>query len=97
VPDRIEGVLRSDRVLRCAAEIESRMLHRSLGVLEGEPATQPVDSRKGVESLILIVRDVFGNDRLTGHLFIFFSMRRDRVRIVKESSLRRRSRRPSSR
>lgn len=45
-------------------------------------ATQPVDGRKGVDSLMVIVRDVFGHDPLSGHLFIFFSMRRDRVRIV---------------
>jgi len=45
-------------------------------------ATHPVDGRKGVDSLMVIVRDVFGQDPLSGHLFIFFSMRRDRVRIV---------------
>jgi transposase len=28
------------------------------------------------------VRDVFRHDPLTGHLFAFFSKRRDRVRIV---------------
>ena len=45
-------------------------------------ATQPVYGRKGVDSLMVIVRDVFGQDPLSGHLFVFFSMRRDRVRIV---------------
>lgn len=45
-------------------------------------ATQPVDGRKGADSLMVIVRDVFGKDPLSGHLFVFFSMRRDRVRIV---------------
>lgn len=45
-------------------------------------ATQPVDGRKGVDSLMVIVRDIFGHDPLSGHLFIFFSMRRDRVRVV---------------
>ncbi len=45
-------------------------------------ATQPVDGRKGADSLMVIVRDVFGQDPLSGHLFIFFSRRRDRVRIV---------------
>jgi transposase len=29
-----------------------------------------------------LVRDVFRHDPLSGHLFIFFSMRSDRVRIV---------------
>jgi transposase len=45
-------------------------------------ATQPVDGRKGADSLMVIVRDVFGHDPLTGHLFVFFSRRCDRVRIV---------------
>jgi len=45
-------------------------------------ATQPVDGRKGIDSLMVIVRDVFGHDPLSGHLFIFFSKRCDRVRIV---------------
>jgi transposase len=45
-------------------------------------ATEPVDGRKGADSLMVIVRDVFGHNPLSGHLFIFFSMRRDRVRIV---------------
>jgi transposase len=45
-------------------------------------ATQPVDGRKGADSLMVIVRDVFRNDPLAGHLFVFFSKRCDRVRIV---------------
>ena len=45
-------------------------------------ATQPVDGRKGADSLMVLVRDVFRHDPLSGHLFIFFSMRCDRVRIV---------------
>jgi transposase len=45
-------------------------------------ATQPVDGRKGADSLMVIVRDQFKQDPLSGHLFIFFSKRCDRVRIV---------------
>jgi transposase len=45
-------------------------------------ATQPVDGRKGVDSLMVLVRDVFKHDPLSGHLFVFFSKRCDRVRIV---------------
>lgn len=45
-------------------------------------ATQPVDGRKGPDSLMIIVRDVFRHDPLSGHLFVFFSKRFDRVRIV---------------
>jgi transposase len=45
-------------------------------------ATQVVDGRKGADSLMAMVRSVFGQDPLTGHLYVFFSRRRDRVRIV---------------
>jgi len=45
-------------------------------------ATQPVDGRKGPDSLMVLVRDVLLQDPLSGHLFIFFSKRRDRVRLV---------------
>lgn len=45
-------------------------------------ATQPVDGRKGIDSLTVIVREVFKQDPLGGHLFVFFSKRCDRVRIV---------------
>jgi len=45
-------------------------------------ATQPVDGRKGVDSLIAIVRSVLSQDPLSGHLYVFFSKRCDRVRLV---------------
>jgi transposase len=45
-------------------------------------ATQPVDGRKGADSLVVIVRDALGHDPIGGHLFIFFARRLDRVRIV---------------
>jgi transposase len=45
-------------------------------------ATQSVDGRKGADSLMVIVRDVFRHDPLGGHLFVFFSKRADRVRVV---------------
>jgi transposase len=45
-------------------------------------ATQAVDGRKGVDSLMVLVRDVLKQDPLSGHLFIFFSRRCDRVRVV---------------
>lgn len=45
-------------------------------------ATEPVDGRKGPDSLMVIVRDVFKHEPFSGHLFVFFSKRRDRVRIV---------------
>jgi transposase len=45
-------------------------------------ATQPVDGRKGADSLMVIVCDVFKQDPFNGHLFIFFSKRCDRIRVV---------------
>jgi transposase len=45
-------------------------------------ATQAVDGRKGADSLMAIARDVFLHDPFSGHLFVFFSRRRDRTRIV---------------
>jgi transposase len=45
-------------------------------------ATEPVDGRKGADSLMGMVRSVFGHDPLSGHLFVFFSRRRDRARVV---------------
>ena len=45
-------------------------------------AAQPVDGRKGVDSLMVIVRDVFRHDPFGGHLLVFFLKRYDRVRIV---------------
>jgi len=45
-------------------------------------ATQLVDGRKGADSLMALVRDVLRHDPLSGHLFVFFSKRCDRVRIV---------------
>jgi transposase-like protein len=93
--ERVEVVLRSGRVLRCAEEISDGVLRRLVvrarggaRVLSLPPsvrlfvATRPVDGRKGADSLMVIVRDVFRKDPLSGHLFVFFSMRRDRVRIV---------------
>ena len=34
-------------------------------------ATQPVDGRKGADSLMVLVRDVLIHDPLSGHLFVF--------------------------
>lgn len=45
-------------------------------------ATQPVDGRKGVDSLTAIVRSALSQDPLSGHLYVFFSRRCDRVRVV---------------
>jgi transposase len=45
-------------------------------------ATEVIDGRKGPDSLMTLVRDVLGEDIFDGHLFVFFTRRRDRVRIL---------------
>ena len=45
-------------------------------------ATQPIDGRKGVDSLVSLIRSILAMDPLSGHIYVFFSKRRDRVRIV---------------
>lgn len=45
-------------------------------------ATQAIDGRKGMDSLAAMIRSVFAHDIFGGHLYVFFSRRRDRVRIV---------------
>ena len=42
----------------------------------------PADMRKGFDSLAAVVRDAFGQDPLSGHLFLFISRSRDRIKIL---------------
>ena len=42
-------------------------------------ATQPIDGRKGADSLMVLVRDVFRHDPLSGHLFLFCNAQRNRL------------------
>lgn len=45
-------------------------------------ARDRVDFRKGFDGLCAIVRDRFRDDPLSGHLYLFFNTRRDRVKII---------------
>jgi transposase len=45
-------------------------------------ATQYVDGRKGIDGLSALVRSRFGLDPLSGTLYVFFSKRADRVRVL---------------
>ena len=38
--------------------------------------------RKGFDTLAVLVRDFLGRDPLSGHLFLFISRRRDRMKIL---------------
>ncbi len=45
-------------------------------------ARDRVDGRKGIDSLVALVRSQFGRDPLDGHLFVFLSRRSDRARML---------------
>lgn len=45
-------------------------------------ATQGIDGRKGIDGLAALVRGDFNDDPLSGHLFVFFTRRFDRVRVL---------------
>lgn len=43
---------------------------------------EPVDMRKGFDSLACVVRHVIAEDPLSGHLFVFFNRRADVTKIL---------------
>ena len=45
-------------------------------------ARDHVDLRKGSDGLHAIVRDEFGEDALSGNVYVFFNARRDRVKLL---------------
>ena len=45
-------------------------------------ATQPIDGRKGAYSLAAMVRGGFRHDPFAGNLYVFFTRRLDRVRVL---------------
>ncbi len=45
-------------------------------------ATARVDGRKGIDGLSTLVRSQFAEDPLSGRMYVFFSRRTDRVRVL---------------
>lgn len=45
-------------------------------------ATAPVDGRKSFDGLSSLVHATFGQDPLSGHLFVFLNRRRTQVRVL---------------
>lgn len=45
-------------------------------------ATEPVDFRKGIDSLAALIRQAFGQDPMSGTLFIFTNRRRTALKVL---------------
>lgn len=45
-------------------------------------ATERVDGRKGIDGLAAVVRSQLAEDPLTGSMYVFFTRRADRVRVL---------------
>lgn len=45
-------------------------------------ASEPVDGRRGIDGLAGLVRERFGDDPLSGHLFVFHNRRGDRAKVL---------------
>ncbi|MGH7859588.1 MAG: IS66 family insertion sequence element accessory protein TnpB [Candidatus Binatia bacterium] len=45
-------------------------------------STAPVDGRRGIDGLAALVREHFGDNPLSGHLFVFRNRRGDRAKIL---------------
>ncbi len=45
-------------------------------------ATEPVDLRKSIDGLSAIVRNHWASDVYSGHLYVFVSRKRDRVKVL---------------
>ena len=58
------------------------MIPQLTGAVRIFVCTKPADMRKGFDGLSGMVQEFLGQDPLSGHLFLFFNKRRDRVKIL---------------
>jgi len=42
----------------------------------------PADMRRSLDGLAALTREILGEDPLSGHLFVYFNRRRDRVKVL---------------
>lgn len=54
----------------------------AIGNVEVYLAAEAIDLRKGFDGLTAIVRQAFGQEPMSGHLFVFINRRRDRIKIL---------------
>ncbi len=45
-------------------------------------ASEPIDMRKSIDGLSAIVRNQWRDDEFSGHLFVFVSRKKDRVKVL---------------
>jgi transposase len=45
-------------------------------------AAAPIDMRKSIDSLSMLVRPMFDQDALSGHVFVFYGRRRDKIKVL---------------
>jgi hypothetical protein len=45
-------------------------------------AADPIDMRKSIDSLSMLVRPMFDQDALSGHVFVFYGRRHDKIKVL---------------
>ncbi|MCY1200748.1 IS66 Orf2 like protein [compost metagenome] len=45
-------------------------------------AAEPIDMRKSIDSLSMLVSPMFDQDALSGHVFVFYGRRRDKIKVL---------------
>jgi hypothetical protein len=45
-------------------------------------AAEPIDMRKSIDSLSMLVRPMFDQDALSGHVFVFYGRRRGKIKVL---------------
>ena len=54
----------------------------AIGNVEVYLAAEPIDLRKGFDGLSAVVRQAFGQEPMSGHLFVFINRRKDRIKVL---------------